>query len=196
MDKATVVKPPVVKGKDDYSSERVKRNRQILEDYAPLIPALGAAGKGIQAAKRYGTKLLDKGIRNLSQRNLLTPERMSSALARTRPGEPVPSLPGASSALRPSGKSEYASSPLNADRTQKALAALRRGEITPEEALQMVKGLKKGGRVKAKPAKVATVMREYKAGRLHSGKSKKIVRNPKQAVAIALSQGRKAARKK
>lgn len=48
---------------------------------------------------------------------------------------------------------------------------------------------------KAKPAKVATVMREFKAGSLHSGKSKRIVRNPKQAVAIALSEGRKAARK-
>jgi len=53
-----------------------------------------------------------------------------------------------------------------------------------------------GGGVRAKPAKVATVMREYKAGTLHSGKSNRVVRNPKQAVAIALSEGRKAARKK
>lgn len=37
-------------------------------------------------------------------------------------------------------------------------------------------------------AKVAKVMREYKAGELHSGKSNKVVKNPKQAIAIALSE--------
>ena len=36
--------------------------------------------------------------------------------------------------------------------------------------------------------KVAKVMREFKKGKLHSGKSKKIVKNPKQAIAIALSE--------
>ena len=36
--------------------------------------------------------------------------------------------------------------------------------------------------------KVAKVMREYKKGKLHSGKSKKVVKNPKQAMAIALSE--------
>ena len=36
--------------------------------------------------------------------------------------------------------------------------------------------------------KVAKVMREYKKGKLHSGKSKKVVKNPKQAIAIALSE--------
>ena len=39
-----------------------------------------------------------------------------------------------------------------------------------------------------KPAtKISKVMREYKAGELHSGKGGKVVKNPKQAVAIALS---------
>jgi hypothetical protein len=36
--------------------------------------------------------------------------------------------------------------------------------------------------------KVAKVMREYKKEKLHSGKSKKVVKNPKQAIAIALSE--------
>ena len=36
--------------------------------------------------------------------------------------------------------------------------------------------------------KVGKVMHEYKAGSLHSGKGGKIVKNPKQAVAIALSE--------
>jgi len=39
--------------------------------------------------------------------------------------------------------------------------------------------------------KVAKVMREFKKGELHSGKSKKIVKNPKQAIAIALSEAGK-----
>ena len=40
-------------------------------------------------------------------------------------------------------------------------------------------------------AKISKVMREYKTGTLHSGKGGPVVKNPKQAVAIALSQSRK-----
>jgi Family of unknown function (DUF6496) len=36
--------------------------------------------------------------------------------------------------------------------------------------------------------KVAEVMHEFKEGELHSGKSDIIVTNPKQAIAIALSE--------
>jgi hypothetical protein len=36
--------------------------------------------------------------------------------------------------------------------------------------------------------KVGKVMREFKKGELHSGKSGKIVKNPKQAIASALSE--------
>lgn len=46
---------------------------------------------------------------------------------------------------------------------------------------------------KKKPAKVKKVMKEFKAGKLHSGSKKgPIVSNPKQAIAIALSEQRKA----
>ena len=44
--------------------------------------------------------------------------------------------------------------------------------------------------------KVGKVMGEYKAGTLHSGKGGPIVKSKKQAIAIALSEGRKAAKKK
>ena len=36
--------------------------------------------------------------------------------------------------------------------------------------------------------KVSKVMREFKSGGLHSGKGGPVVRNPRQALAIALSQ--------
>ena len=55
--------------------------------------------------------------------------------------------------------------------------------------------MKKGGMTKSQK-KVGTVMREFKAGKLHSGKSKKIVTNPKQAIAIALSEAGKSKMKK
>ena len=38
--------------------------------------------------------------------------------------------------------------------------------------------------------KVGKVMGEYKAGTLHSGKGGPVVKNPKQAIAIALSSAK------
>lgn len=44
--------------------------------------------------------------------------------------------------------------------------------------------------------KVGTVMHEFKAGNLHSGKNGPIVNNRKQAIAIAISESKKVAKKK
>jgi hypothetical protein len=49
-----------------------------------------------------------------------------------------------------------------------------------ETAMKMTKAQKKVGKV----------MGEYKEGTLHSGKGGKVVKNPKQAIAIALSQAK------
>ena len=38
--------------------------------------------------------------------------------------------------------------------------------------------------------KIGKVMGEYKAGKLHSGGTGKIVKNPKQAIAIAMSEAK------
>lgn len=68
-----------------------------------------------------------------------------------------------------------------------------------EEDKKLIKQLKKKKTkkkvaVKKAPArvKVKKVMREFEAGELHSGsKMGPLVTNPKQAIAIALSEGRK-----
>lgn len=44
--------------------------------------------------------------------------------------------------------------------------------------------------------KVASVMREFKGGSLHSGKGGPVVKSPKQAVAIALSEAGMAKKKR
>jgi type III secretory pathway component EscU len=45
---------------------------------------------------------------------------------------------------------------------------------------------------RASRSKTRTVMHEFKAGKLHSGSKKgPLVKNPKQAIAIALSESRK-----
>jgi hypothetical protein len=68
---------------------------------------------------------------------------------------------------------------------------LKRKEVMAKKPkAQPVKGTKK-------QKKISKVMREFKAGTLHSGKNPKgpkkakVVKNPKQAIAIALSEARK-----
>ena len=43
---------------------------------------------------------------------------------------------------------------------------------------------------KKQSAKVSKVMGEFKDKQLHAGKGGKVVKNPKQAIAIALSQAK------
>ena len=44
---------------------------------------------------------------------------------------------------------------------------------------------------KAAQKKVGAVMHEFGQGQLHSGKGGKVVKNPKQAIAIAISEAAK-----
>jgi len=59
----------------------------------------------------------------------------------------------------------------------------------PNEESDVNLNKKIGMKTKAEK-KISKVMREYKAGSLHSGKGGPVVKNPKQAVAIALSQAK------
>jgi len=44
--------------------------------------------------------------------------------------------------------------------------------------------------------KIGKVMGEYKEGKLHSGKGGKVVKNPRQSIAIAMSEAGKSMRVK
>lgn len=44
--------------------------------------------------------------------------------------------------------------------------------------------------------KIGLVMAEFKAGELHSGKGGKVVKSPKQAIAISLSEAKVKPKKK
>jgi len=72
-----------------------------------------------------------------------------------------------------------------------------KGAPTAEAFKQAAKTAKmaKGGAVAKQQAKVAKVMGEFKEGSLHSGKGGKVVKSPKQAIAIALSEAKVKAKK-
>ena len=83
------------------------------------------------------------------------------------------------------------------ERTQVKMPAPRRKMVPVAPAAPML-AMKSGGKVpagKVSQAKVGKVMGEFKAGELHSGKKGPVVTKPKQAIAIALSEGRKAAKR-
>ena len=68
---------------------------------------------------------------------------------------------------------------------------MKQPETNAEKKAKRLEELKKEiqGKAKGGQAKVAKVMREFKKGKLHSGDKKgPVVKNPKQAIAIALSE--------
>ena len=65
----------------------------------------------------------------------------------------------------------------------------------PGKLLELKKW-KKNMKMTKKQAKIGKVMGEFKEGTLHSGKGGKVVKNPKQAIAIAISEAAKSARYK
>ena len=65
------------------------------------------------------------------------------------------------------------------------------GKITRADVLKGRGVFKKGG-----STKVGKVMKEFKAGKLHSGKKGPVVKSRKQAIAIALSEAGMSKKKK
>ena len=70
------------------------------------------------------------------------------------------------------------------------------GKMDKRLNLSITKSFAKGGAVTKQTKKVAKVMGEFKEGSLHSGKGGKVVKSPKQAIAIALSEAKVKAKKK
>lgn len=64
-----------------------------------------------------------------------------------------------------------------------------------KESAKTAKMAKGGDVTKKQTAKVAKVMGEFKDKSLHSGKGGKVVKDPKQAIAIALSEAKVKAKK-
>ena len=65
------------------------------------------------------------------------------------------------------------------------------GDCSTQTFIKLEDNMNKPTTKKGKMAKVGKVMHEFKVGGLHSGKKGPIVKNPKQAVAIALSEQRR-----
>ena len=71
------------------------------------------------------------------------------------------------------------------------------GSTTPTPIIPptLKKGMKKIGLKDGGQTKVGKVMREFKSGKLHSGKKGPVVKSRKQAIAIALSEAGKSKKK-
>jgi hypothetical protein len=69
------------------------------------------------------------------------------------------------------------------------------GKMDKRLNFSVTKSFAKGGAVTKQTKKVAKVMGEFKEGSLHSGKGGKVVKSPKQAIAIGLSEAKKAKKK-
>ena len=69
------------------------------------------------------------------------------------------------------------------------------GKITRADVLKGRGVFKKGGMSKGQ-TKVGKVMKEFKSGKLHSGKKGPVVKSRKQAIAIALSEAGLSKKKK
>jgi len=80
---------------------------------------------------------------------------------------------------------------------QRAVVKAPARKAVPVAPVGPLLAMKKGGSVPKKGmAKIPKVMNEFKSGELHSGsKSGPVVTNRKQAVAIAMSEARKAGKK-
>ena len=87
---------------------------------------------------------------------------------------------------------------IKAGSKEKMRAIGSKGAPTEEAFKQSAKTAKMaaGGMTAKQTAKVAKVMGEFKDKGLHSGKGGPVVKNPKQAIAIALSEAKVKAKKK
>lgn len=105
--------------------------------------------------------------------------------ARKKPTVTVEQVPDKGAPSRGGGSGISSGGAMARGMPMSGLPDTRRGSVTVEETEEQ--GYRRGGSVKSR--KIGKVMREYKEGKLHSGSKKgPMVKNPKQAMAIALSE--------
>ena len=70
------------------------------------------------------------------------------------------------------------------------MGAVTAQEHTPRSIIGVINLRGKTMKMTKAQKKVGKVMKEFKGGKLHSGAGGKVVKNPKQAIAIALSEAK------
>jgi hypothetical protein len=186
------VKRPPGRGKDLAPARRFKGKYEGYAEGGPvdeILPGDGRGGLEVAMPTKNVGRIIKE--RDLPPIGALTPlpeepiyrERISPALEREDVGAIIGVAPEAPRYLRPEP----------VDRVAARRAAMM--ERAGARRMGRVPAFKKGGAVKGE--KIAKVMREYKEGKLHSGSKKgPVVKNPKQAMAIALSEARAAKKAK
>lgn len=147
--------------------------------YDPNLPTRSAsAPAAANIRKPHGGGQIT--AEQMAQKRQLSAQRMAEGKAKY--GDRLSATPPATGPMGPRAAMARGREMMNA--AQDRMAAMRSGNA-----------MKKGGEVKG-AAKISKVMGEFKSGTLHSGSKKgPEVTNPKQAVAIALSEARKAGAK-
>ncbi len=144
LDTPTAVTPPSVSSRDDYSSPRAKRNMQIAEGALMLSPLGRGMSMGRGAASvAPGLSKYTRALEANRAGNITTREAMEQM------GMKVPGIPrgrGASKASKAPAMSR------GAKNAKSAQEALRRRDVTVDEASDMAMGFRRGGAVKKKAA--------------------------------------------
>lgn len=158
------VAAPAVRGRtDEIMAQQAARRTDMQARMADRAARQDARNVRVEARQAEATARKAENQADAAARRAQTDARVNAAMAQ-RPG-----VPGA---------------PSNSPAIPNRQTPTRPGFAVNQAAM------KKGGKAEAK---VAKVMKEFGAGKLHSGSKKgPEVTNPKQAVAIALSEARKA----
>jgi len=137
----------------------------------PVSPLSAPVGMGVN--QRVGIAMAKGGM---AMRKRYPADRKEPLITRTK----APAAPAPKSDMLYSKKEVNATNLLSEGKAPALPHA--RGSVN----------MAKGGMTPKQQAKVGKVMGEFKAGELHSGKDGPVVKNRKQAIAIGLSEARKA----
>lgn len=104
----------------------------------------------------------------------------------TRPGERSSGMVRRPGGVTPRPQAGYPPRPNPSSTEPRTMGGPKQVQLPPN------RNMAKGGMTSKQQAKVGKVMGEFKAGDLHSGKNGPVVKSRKQAIAIGLSEARKA----